>query len=315
MSSLVKLLSDAFKEFGEHHANMLAAAVAYFAIFSIGPLLLIAIAIAGFVFGEEAASGQIEQALSGTIGPAGAEVVQGMVQSASSQGAGIAATVIGTVTLVFGAMGLFSNLRKSLNIIWEVPEPKGGGIGATLMRNLGLFLMLLLVGVLLIAALAANSILAAARDLVGDILPGAPILWQILTVVVSLGLLVLLFALVYKILPETQIDWKDVWVGAAITGVLFVLGQIAISIYLSFANVGSPYGAAGSLVVFLVWIYYSALIFFFGASITRSYARLFGSRMSAEDRRRQEAEEARKAGAEPAAASPAHRASPWFGES
>jgi membrane protein len=315
MKSLVRLLTDAFKEFSEHYANMLAAAVAYFAIFSIGPILLVAIAIAGFVFGEQAASGQIRQALSGTIGSSGAQVVEGMIQAASSQGAGIVATVIGFVTLLLGAMGLFSNIRKALNIIWEAPEPKGGGIGAAIMRNAGPFLMLVLVGLLLIAALAANSILAAARNFVGDLLPGAPILWQILTIAVSLGIIVLMFAMVYKILPETLIDWKDVWVGAIITAILFVLGQVAISIYLGFSDVGSPYGAAGSLVVFLVWMYYSGLVFFFGAAITRSYARLFGSRMSAEDRRRREVEEARKAGAEPAAVGPAHRASPWFSES
>jgi membrane protein len=132
---------------------------------------------------------------------------------------------------------------------------------------------------------------------------------------VSLGLIVLMFAMVYKILPETEIAWKDVWVGAIVTAILFVLGQVAISIYLGFSNVGSPYGAAGSLVVFLVWIFYSGLIFFFGASITRSYARLFGSRQSPEERRRQEAEAARKAGAEPAKAGPADRASPWFSRS
>jgi membrane protein len=315
MKNLVRLLTDAFKEFGEHHANMLSAAVAYFAIFSIGPILLIAIAIAGLVLGEEAASGQIQQALAGNIGEAGAEVVAGMIKAASSGGGGLIATIIGLVTLLLGAMGLFSNIRKALNIIWEVPEPKGGGVGSAVMRNIGLFLMLVLVGVMLIAAVASSSILAAAEDFVGGFLPGAPIIWQILAQVVSFGLLVLLFAMVYKILPETQIDWKDVWVGAAVTAALFVLGQIAISFYLGFANVGSPYGAAGSLVVLIVWIFYSGLIFFFGASITRSYARLFGSRQSPEERHRLEAEAARKAGAEPAKAGPADRASPWFSRS
>lgn len=315
MKPLIRLLSDAFKEFGEHHANMLAGAVAYFAIFSIGPILLIAIAIAGFVLGEEAASGQISSALAGTIGESGAEVVQGMIKAASSGGTGIVATVIGLVTLILGAMGLFSNIRKALNMIWEVPEPKGGGIGAALMRNVGLFFMLVLVGILLIAAVASSSILAAAKDFVGDWLPGAPIIWQILAQVVSFGLLVLLFGMVYKVLPETKIDWKDVWVGAAITAALFVLGQIGISFYLGFANVGSPYGAAGSLVVFIVWIFYSGLIFFFGAAITRSYARLYGSRMSAEDREKQRVEERRKAGEPEAKAGPVHRASPWFGQS
>jgi membrane protein len=315
MKNLVRLLTDAFKEFSEHHANMLAAAVAYFAIFSIGPILLIAIAIAGFVLGQDAAQGQIKQALAGQVGEAGAEVVEGMISAASKGGAGLIATIIGLVTLILGAMGLFSNIRKALNIIWEVPEPKGGGIGAAVMRNVGLFFMLVLVGVLLIAAVASSSILAAAKDFVGDWLPGAPIIWQILAQVVSFGLLVLLFAMVYKILPETEIAWKDVWVGAAITAALFVLGQIAISFYLGLSDPGSPYGAAGALVVLIVWIFYSGLIFFFGAAITRSYARLFGSRMTTEDRRRQEAEQARKAGAEPAPAGPANRASPWFSKS
>ena len=278
----------------------MGAALAYYAIFSIGPLLLVVIAIVGLVLGPQAAQGQIMGAISGQVGSSSASVIQDAIKNAGKPAAGIIAGIIGLVTLLLAASGIFGQLQDALNTIWKV-EPKKTGILQTIADKFLLFLMILGCAVLLLASFVASSSLAVVGRFVGSNIPGGPILWQGVNLLVSMGVTTLLFALIYKVLPATKIEWKDVWVGAALTAVLFIIGQLLLSFYLGFTNVGSPYGVAGSLVVLLVWIYYSAQIFFFGAEFTYAYAKNQGSQS--------EVRQGKQAGQEAGAKI---RQSPWF---
>jgi membrane protein len=274
---LLSLAKESFRDWGEDKAERLGAALAYYAIFSIGPLLLIATAMAGFFLGEAAVRGELASRLKSQIGDSGAEVVSTIVQNASKPATGIIATVIGLVMLLLAASGLFGHLKDALNTIWEVAPAKGGGVIQMVFAQALQFIMVLVIGVLLLASLLVNSLLAALSDLLKSVLPGGALPWQILGFVVTIGMVILVFALIYKVLPDVVIQWRDVWIGATITAVLFVLGQLLLSLYLGLANPGTAFGAAGSLVVLLVWIYYSAQIVFFGAEVTQVYATEYGS--------------------------------------
>lgn len=269
------LVRDAFKDWSANKASRLGAALAYYTIFSIGPLLLVLIGIAGIVFGQAAAQGQVESALSGVLG-SGASAVQEMIKSSSKGGSGIIATVIGLVTLLLGAAGIFGQLQDALNTIFGVVF-KPAGIVGMLKARLLTFLMVLGVALLLLASLAASALLSVLAGYVSGILPGGAIVWQIVNYLVTAAIIVLAFALIYKLLPDARIAWKSTFVGAVVTTVLFILGQILLSIYFGFSNPGSAFGAAGSLVVVLVWIYYTAQIIFFGAEITKVYANRYGT--------------------------------------
>ncbi len=273
--AVIGLLKDAFKDWGANKASRLGAALAYYTIFSIGPLLLVLIGVAGLVFGQAAAQGQIEGTLRGVLG-SGAGAVQEMLKGSSKSSSGIIATVLGLVTLLLGAAGIFGQLQDSLNTIFGVVA-KAAGIMGMLKARLLSFLMVLGVALLLLASLASSAVLSMLAGYLAGILPGGPLVWQIINYIVSAAIVVVAFALIYKLLPDAILAWKDTFVGAAVTTVLFILGQIALSIYLGFSNVGSPYGAASSLVVVLVWIYYTAQIVFFGAEFTKVYANRYGS--------------------------------------
>ena len=302
LKELPTLLKAAFSDWTEDRAPMLGAALAYYTIFSMGPLLVVVISIAGFVLGDAAASGQISSSIRDVLGEEGARTVEGMIASASAPGAGIIATVIGIVTLLLGAMGIFGQLKTALNIIWEAPVKKGGGILGVLRQNLLSFGMVIACGFLLLASLVVNAVLASLGKFINDVLPGGPLLWQIVNYVIGLGVITLLFALIFKFLPDVSIAWSDVWLGAFITALLFMLGQIVLGIYFSIANVGSAFGAAGSLVIILVWIYYSAQLAFLGAEITQVYANTHGSHSA----------EATGDKKERSASARALRSSPWF---
>ena len=276
-SGLLGLLKEAFKDWGEDKASRLGAALAYYTIFSIGPLLVVVIAIAGFVFGDEAASGQIVGTIGGVVGENGASMIQEMVKSANKPGAGTIASIIGFATLLLGAAGLFGQLKDALNTIWEVQPRPGLGIIGALKKNVLSFGMVVGTGFLLLASLVVNAALAALGDFLVDKLPGGPLVWQIVNYLISLGVVTLLFALIFKVLPDVNIPWGIVWVGAAVTAFLFVVGQVALGFYFGISDPGSAFGAAGSLVIILVWIYYSAQILFFGAEITQANARLRGA--------------------------------------
>ncbi|MFL5734463.1 MAG: YihY/virulence factor BrkB family protein [Chloroflexia bacterium] len=303
------LMKSTFKSWQEDKAARLGAALAYYTIFSIGPLLLVTIAIVGFVLGKQAAEGQLVGAISSVVGEQGASFIQEAVKNASKPTAGIIAAVIGLVMLLLAASGIFGQLQDALNTVWKVEPPKGGGVAGMAKQKVIPFLVMVGCGLLLLASLIANSALAVLGKFISANLPGGAIAWQGVNYVVSLAIITLLFAVIYRFLPDTHITWKDVWVGAALTSFLFVLGQIVLGFYLGFSNPGSPYGAAGSLVIVLVWIYYSAQIMLFGAEFTREYAHSRGSR--APEKAGEKAGEKAKDGQQKAEGGRL-KESPWF---
>ena len=277
MKRTFTLFKQAYTEFGEDHAQRLGAALAYYTIFSFAPLLLIAIAIAGLVFGREAAQGEIFGQLRNVLGPQAAAAVQEMVKSAAKPKSGTLATVVGIVTLLFGAAGVFGQLKDALNTIWNVETKQTGGILPMIKDRFLSFAMVLGTGFLLLVSLVIDSAIAAAGHFLGNRMPGGETLWQAIQLVVSLAVVTVLFALIFRFLPDVHPAWRDVWLGALFTALLFVVGKFALGLYLGKSAVGSSYGAAGSLVVLLLWVYYSAQILFFGAEFTQVYARTHGS--------------------------------------
>jgi len=281
----LELAKQTFSEWNEDKAPQLAAALAYYTIFSIAPLLIIVIGIAGLVFGQEAVRGQIVGQIQGMVGQQGAELIQTMIQNASRPAAGVLATIIGFVTLLAGAAGVFSQMKSTLNQIWDVPPKQGPGgikgILAAIKQQFISFTMVLGVGFLLLVSLVLSAGLQAAGKFLGDRFGISSGIWEIVNFVVSFGVITLLFAAIYKVLPDLKIAWRDVWIGAAVTALLFTIGKWLIGLYLGHSSTASSYGAAGSLVILLLWIYYSAQILFLGAEFTQVYARKHGS-MSAE---------------------------------
>jgi membrane protein len=262
----------------------MGAALAYYTAFSLAPLLVIAIGIAGLVFGEEAARGEIQAQIRDTIGESASQATEDMIKNSSEQGGGIVATLISLAILLVGASGLFIELQSALNEIWEVPpEKQGSGILAFIKDRLLSFGLVVGTGFLLLVSLIVSAALSAlGRYLTPESMPGGALLWQAINLAVSFALITLMFAMIFKILPETEVQWRDVWIGAAFTAVLFTVGKYLIGLYLAHSSTASSYGAAGSLVVILIWVYYSAQILLFGAEFTHLYARRFGgSRSSA----------------------------------
>jgi membrane protein len=273
------LLKEIFSEWSEDKAARLAAALAYYITFSLAPLLLIVIAIVGLLFGQEAVQGRVVEQIQGLVGPDGAQLVQTMLQSTRQSGSNIVATLIGIVTLLLGATGVFVQLQDALNTIWEVAPKPGRGVLGMVKDRLLSFTMLLGIGFLLLVSLAVSAGLAALSSFLGDLLPGLFEVAKVLDFVISLGVITLLFAMIYKFLPDVKIRWGDVWVGAAVTSLLFTVGKFLIGLYLGYSSAASVYGAAGSLAVLLIWIYYTAQIVLLGAEFTQVYAKRYGSRI------------------------------------
>ena len=278
------LLKEAGADWIEDRAPTLGAALAYYTVFSLAPLLIIAIAIAGLVFGSEAAQGQIFEQLRGLLGEASAKSMQDLVENANAKPAtGIFATVIGIVTLLFGASGVFGQLQTSLNAIWGVQPKPGRGVLGIIQDRILSFGFILVVGFLLLVSLLLTAAIALVGEWSGGMMPGTEALIQILNSVLSLAVITLLFAMIFKFLPDAKIAWHDVWIGAFITAALFTAGKFALGLYLGKSGVGSSYGAAGSLIVLLLWVYYSSQILFFGAEVTQVYANRFGSHVTPAD--------------------------------
>lgn len=276
MRDSIHVLKQTFREFGQDKVPRLGAALAYYTIFSIGPLLLIAVAMAGIFLGEEAAQGQVSEQLNNVFGAATARSVEQMIEAAAKPKAGTLATIIGIVTLFFGASGVFGQLKDALNTIWNVETKTAGGIKGFVMKRFLSMAMVLGIGFLLLVTLIVDAMIAAMGDYLGRFVGGEPLL-HAFQLVLSLTLATVLFAAIFRILPDLKIAWRDVWLGAVITSLLFVLGKWALGLYLGKAAIGSSYGAAGSLVILLVWVYWSAQILFLGAEFTQVYARSFGS--------------------------------------
>ncbi|WP_119071651.1 YihY/virulence factor BrkB family protein [Aggregatilinea lenta] len=273
-----RLIKQTIKEWQEDKASRYAAALAYYTVFSLGPLLLIVIVLVGAVWGQDAARGQVYQQLRDTAGEDTARAIQDLIQNLNeSQSSGLAA-VIGIVGLVVGATSIITQLQDSLNSIWGVELQSEGGIVGMIKGRGMAFLLIIGLGGLLLLSLVSDTVLNGLAGEISDLLPSAAylVLLQVLNIVVFLGLLALAFAMVYKVLPAVDLSWSDVGVGALVTAVLFVIGRYAISLYLARSSTTSAYGAAGSFILILVWVYYSAQIFFVGAEFTQVYARRHG---------------------------------------
>ena len=253
------------------------AAIAYYTTFSLAPVLLIVIAMAGLVFGEDAARGAVVQQIGGLMGKQGADAIQAMIKGAANRQAGIVATVVGGVTLLVAASGVFGEMQSALNVIWKA-QPRPGAMMQLVRARLQSLGLVLILGFLLLVSLVASAALAAAGTWLSARLPGVHILLVVASMLVSFLLITALFAAIYKVLPDTRIDWRDVGIGAAVTALLFNLGKNIISLYVGSSSIASTYGAAGALGIILVWIYYSSQIFLFGAEFTRAYAEYSGSR-------------------------------------
>jgi membrane protein len=274
--SLVKRTVD---EAGEDKIPRMAAALSYYTVLSLSPLLVVAIAVAGIVFGEDAARGQIAQQLQQVFGPEAGEAIQAMIVHAKKPSSGIIGTVVGGIVLLLGASGVFGELQESLNTIWEVaPRPNRGILGIVKDRFFS-FTMVLGVAFLLLVSLLVSAGLAALGTWFSAQFAGVEWIWQVVNFAVSLGIITLLFALVFKVVPDVKIALKDVWMGAAVTAALFSLGKFLIGYYVGKAGVASPFGAAGSLMVIVIWVYYSAHILFIGAEFTQVHARASGARI------------------------------------
>jgi membrane protein len=281
---MLSLFKQTASEWMEDDAPSLGAALAYYTVFSLAPLMTIAIAMAGFFFGKEAAQGQIFDELRVLLGEEGGKAVEEMVQSANAQPtAGVVATIISVIILLFGASGVFGQLQASLNAIWGVKAKPGRGVLGLIKDRLLSFGFTLVVGFLLLVSLLLTAGMALMADWIGGLMPGSEALAYILNIVLSLSMITLLFATIFKFLPDAKIAWHDVWIGAFLTALLFTIGKFALGIYLGKSGVASSYGAAGSLIVLLLWVYYSSQILFFGAEFTQVYANRFGSRVAPAD--------------------------------
>jgi membrane protein len=262
----------------------LGAALSYYTLFSLAPIIIVAIAIAGLAFGTEAVRGGIVEQIDGLVGHDGALAVQAMLQGAAKPSSSVLATIIGVITFFLGATGAFLELQTALNTIWRVkPKSSGSWFRVLLMQRLISFGLVVGVGFLLLTSLLVSAALAALHRYMGDIYPGVAVLWEALNVIVSLGVITLLFAMIYKVLPDVELAWSDVWVGGLVTAGLFTIGKSLIGLYLGTSGFSSSYGAAGSVIVLLVWVYYSSQIVLLGAEFTREYVTKFGRRPPASE--------------------------------
>ena len=279
MRKYFTLFKETYSEFSEDKAQRLAAALAYYTLFSIAPLLVIVIAVAGLLFGAEAARGQIINQLAALIGPEGAATVQTLLLGASDPARSTGAAIVGTVTFLLGASTVFGELQGDLNRIWREPQlPKVKGLVPLIRERILSFGMVLGIGFLLIVSLLISAALQALGNWWGSHLALWPVVLEGLNSTVTFATITLAFAMIYRFLPRSRIGWHDVWLGATFTALLFTIGKLLIGIYLGNASIGSAYGAAGSLVVLLVWVYYSAQIFLLGAEFTWVFAYRFGSK-------------------------------------
>ena len=280
---LFSLLKQTYDEWNQDQAPRLAAALSYYTVFSIAPFLIVVIAVAGIAFGQEAVQGSLDEQIQGLVGREGADMIQEIVQNSRKPADNVIASVIGVATLLMGAGGVFGQLKNALNTVWNVEAKQGGGILNTIKERFLSFSMVLGVGFLLVVSLAMSTILSLVQNYFATLLPGTEVLLQVLNFVLSFGIITLLFAMIYKVLPDAEITWHDVWIGAAVTALLFTIGKTLLGIYLGNSGVASSYGAAGSLILILLWIFYSSQILLFGAEFTQVFARRYGSQIRPED--------------------------------
>lgn len=269
----LKLFWAAIKGWSSDNVPRLGASLAYYTLFAIAPILIIAIAIAGSIFGAEAVRGEIVAQLDQLIGTEGAKAVQALLEGAHKDQSGTLAVIVGTATLLLAASGAFLELQHALNTIFRVKtDPKKSGVKRLLINRLRSFGLVVSIGFLLMVSLLVSAALAAVSARIQRSEIGGPALWQVLNVVLSLGVITVLFAMIYRFLPDVRLAWRDVWSGAFVTAILFTIGKHLIGLYLGRSSVASSYGAAGSIIVLLTWVYYSAQVILLGAELTRVYA-------------------------------------------
>jgi membrane protein len=269
------LLTETFFEWYEDRVPRLAAALAYYTVFALAPGLILIIALAGLLLGKTAAQGQIISQVEDLAGEAGAQAVRAAIESARNASGSLLATGFGVVTLLFGLWGVFGELQDALNTIWGVTTRPGRGVIGVIKQRFWSFTMVVGIGFLLLVSLAASAWLAAVGKFFSRLLPFPAVVIETANVLLSFVVITFMFAVIYKLLPDVQIAWRNVWTGAAVTAVLFTIGKTLIGLYLGRSTVASVYGAAGSIIVILLWVYYSAQIVFFGAEFTKVYSRRF----------------------------------------
>jgi len=276
--SIYQLLKTTYFEWSRDKVPRMGAALAYYTIFSLAPLLVIAIAIAGFVFGKDAVQGRIMGEIQGLVGPQSALAVQAMIQSAHRPAHGVIATIVGVAVLLVGASGVFSEMQDALNTIWKVDTTAQTGIWNLVRFRFLSFGMVLGIGFLLLVSLLLSAALSAVATYASGFIPIPPVALHIIDFTFSLVFIAALLAMIFKLLPDVRIAWRDVWVGAALTSLLFTVGKFLIGFYIGHSVTMTAYGAAGSVVIILAWIYYSAQLLYFGAEFTHVYSKECGSK-------------------------------------
>ncbi|HSU56732.1 MAG TPA: YihY/virulence factor BrkB family protein, partial [Candidatus Dormibacteraeota bacterium] len=272
------ILKGTFTEFGEDNVLRLSAALAYYAMFSIGPLLAIVVGLAGLAFGHESVRRQIEQQLQSMLGGSSAKMIDSMM-SAQKHGSSLVTTIVGIVALLFGASGVFGQLQDALNTIWEVKSKPGIGVWGFIRNRFLSFSIVLGVGFLLLVSMALTTFLSAAGGSIASKLGISEAFAHALNFIVSFAVITVLFAMIFKYLPDVKIPFSKVWVGAIGTALLFTLGKYLLALYLGRESTRSSYGAAGSVIIILMWIYYASVILFFGAEFTQVYAKQTGTKI------------------------------------
>lgn len=275
---LWSVLKQSFKGFSDDKVPKLSASLAYYTVFSLGPLMIVIIFLCSLFFGREAIEGTIYTQMKGFVGSDAAAQMQDIIKNASISGKGTVAAIIGIVTLLIGATSVFGEIQDSINGIWGLkPKPKAGWVKLVMNRVLS-FGVIASLGFLLLVSLAVTAVVEALNHKLQSVFPDVTVaLFYIVNLILTLGVVTLLFAVIFKVLPDADIKWKDVWAGSFATALLFLIGKFGIALYVSKSSIGTTYGTAGSLVVLLVWIYYSTIILYFGAEFTKAYAVKFGT--------------------------------------
>ncbi|ERT07717.1 yihY family inner membrane domain protein [Lyngbya aestuarii BL J] len=279
LNTIWSLLKETFNEWQQDKVPILAAALSYYMIFSIAPILILVIAVVGFIVGEQIAQDEVFAQLESFFGSENAASIRTILQNQFSPSSNITATIIAVVTILFGATTVFAQLKQALNLIWGVEPKPGRGVKGFIQTRILSILMVLGIGFILLLSLIISSVLSGATTWLEQHLFIPSFVWTLVDLVISLSLTTLLFGQIYRVLPDVRIAWKDVVVGAGITAILFTIGKSLISLYLGNSSIGSAYGAAGSFVIVLVWIFYSTQIFLFGAEFTQVWSRRYGSQI------------------------------------
>src|SRR3984957_2594283 len=271
--TLFQILKTTFASWNRHEAPRLGAALAFYTILSLSPLVIIVLALAGLIFSRSTAQAHILSQVQGMIGPDGGKAVESMLANAQRPAAGILGTIVGLLSLLFGASGVFTELRSALNLIWEVTPEKTSGVVGLLRDRFFSFGMVLSIGFLLLVSLVVSTVIAAIGKFFGGLLPVPSPVVAVFNFFLSYLGVAVLFGLIFRLVPEAKVRWRNVWLGALVTALFFSIGKTLIGLFLGKSSVGSAYGAAGSIIVVIVWVYYSAQIFFFGAEFTHAYTK------------------------------------------